>query len=128
MDDSTARHQVHSQMQQGDVAVQQVYTSSSHEPVTTMGEQHSSAPFQQAFSSIQEDIPVEILAEQHPNLVIQGDLDLWNKVQEYDQRTAEEIFTQVISKKTKKKQLKEQILGNPSYRTHSWGNPSPTNQ
>ncbi|KEH29767.1 transmembrane protein, putative [Medicago truncatula] len=71
MDDSTARHQVHSQVQQGDMAVQQVYTSSSHEPVTTMGEQHSSAPFQQAFSSIQEDIPVEILAEQHPNLVIQ---------------------------------------------------------
>lgn len=123
MDDSTARHQVHSQVQQGDMAVQQVYTSSSHEPVTTMGEQHSSAPFQQAFSSIQEDIPVEILAEQHPNLVIQGTLDLWNKIQEYDQRTAEEIFTPVNyiqKKKRKEKQLKAQILGNPPYRTHSW--------
>jgi len=83
------------------MAVQQVYTSSSHEPDTNMGEQHSSAPFQQAFSSIQADIPVEILAEQHPNLVIQRDLSLWNRIQEYDQRTAEEIFTSVISKKKK---------------------------
>jgi len=67
------------------------------------------------------------VAEQHPNDVVLRDLDLWNRVKEYDQRSIEESFTAVLSKK-QKKQLKEQILGNPPHRTRSRGEPSLTAQ
>jgi len=67
-------------------------------------------------SNSYSDIPVdngthkESMVDQHSNPVIQQDIDLWNRIQEYDQCSAAKPFTTVLSKK-QKKQLKQQVLG-----------------
>lgn len=47
--------------------------------------------------------PVRVFPAQHQDVQVsknvQRDLDLWARIREYDQRTADEGFTQVLSKK-----------------------------
>jgi len=66
--------------------------------------------------------------EQHNNVNIQHDMELWQRIREYDQRSVEEPFATVLTKKHKQKLKQQQVLGNPSYRTHSRGNSSPNTQ
>jgi hypothetical protein len=61
----------------------------------------------------------EILVH-HNNLNIQRDVELWNRIREYDQKAAEDPSTPVQSKKQKQK-LRQHVLGKPPYRTHSNG-------
>jgi len=62
----------------------------------------------------------------HSNKNVQNDLDLWARIREYDQRMAEEGFTQVLSK-SQKQSLKKQVLSKP-YQTRAKGGPPPTSQ
>jgi len=39
----------------------------------------------------------------HSNENIQRDMELWNRIQEYDKKSKEEEFTPVLSKKQKQK-------------------------
>jgi len=70
------------------------------------------------------NIPIQPAA--HSSRNIQNDLDLWARIQEYDQRMAEEGFTQVLSK-PQQKQLKKQVIGKP-YQTHAKGGSSQPSQ
>jgi len=45
---------------------------------------------------------------------VQSDLDLWARIREYDERMADEGFTQVLSKK-QQQAVKKQVLGKASY-------------
>jgi len=65
--------------------------------------------------------------EAHTSKNIQSGLDLWARIREYDQRTAEEGFTQVLSKQQKQAR-KKQVLGKPPYNTRTRGGPSPSIQ
>jgi hypothetical protein len=56
---------------------------------------------------------------------VQHDLDLWARICEYDQRMAEEGFTQVLSKK-QQQALKKQVLGKASYNTCAKGTHPPS--
>lgn len=62
----------------------------------------------------------------HPN--IHQDMELLQRVPEYDQHAAEVLFSPVLSKKQEKKLKKAQILGKPMYRTRSRGDASSTAQ
>lgn len=53
---------------------------------------------------------------------VQDDLDLWARIKEYDQRMAEEGFTQVLSKK-QQKDMKNQVAAKASYNTRTRGPP-----
>jgi len=65
----------------------------------------------------------------HNNPCIQRDLDLWQKVKEYDQRAAENpLFIHVLSKKQQQMLRKHQFDGKAPYRTRSTGDASPPNQ
>lgn len=55
---------------------------------------------------------------------VQSDLDLWARIREYDQRMANEGFTQVLSKK-QHKAVKKQVLGKALYNTRAKGTPPP---
>jgi hypothetical protein len=71
----------------------------------------------------QDDVPV-----QHVNPRIQHDLELWQRIKEYDKKAAEESpFTAVLTKKQKQMTRKELLDGKPSYITRSRGS-SPTPQ
>jgi len=65
--------------------------------------------------------------EAHTSKNIQSGLDLWARIREYDQRTVEEGFTQVLSKQQKQTR-KKQVLGKPTYNTRTRGGPSPSIQ
>jgi len=73
--------------------------------------------------------PLRVTPAQHRQVQIskniQSDLDLWARVREYDQQTAEEGFTQVLSKKQQQAK-KKQVLGKLSYNTRTRGGPSPS--
>jgi len=75
--------------------------------------------------------PVRVTPAQHREVYIsknvQSDLDLWARICEYDQRIAEEGFTQVLSKKQQQAK-KKQVLGISSYNTRTRGGPSPSAQ
>jgi len=51
-------------------------------------------------------------------------LEVWATIREYDQRTAEEGFTQVLTKK-QKQTMKKHVLGKSSYKTRARGDPPP---
>jgi len=62
----------------------------------------------------------------HTNPRIQRDLDLWQKVREYDKRVAENPpFVPVLSKKQQQILRKHQFDGKAPYRTRSTGDISP---
>ena len=75
--------------------------------------------------------PVRVTPAQHREVYtsknVQSDLDLWVRIREYDQRAAEEGFTQVLSKKQQQAK-KKKVLGIYSYNTRTRGGPSPSAQ
>jgi hypothetical protein len=64
--------------------------------------------------------------EKHINPRIQHDLDLWQRIKDYDKRTAEEApYTPVLTRK-QKQNLKKQLLdGKQPYHTRARGPSSP---
>jgi len=64
----------------------------------------------------------------HTNPRIQHDLDLWQKIKEYVQRSAENPFVPVFSKKQKQMLKKHQFDGKAPYKTRSMGPTSPPSQ
>lgn len=57
----------------------------------------------------------------HSSRNIQNGLDLWARIREYDQRMADEGFTQVLTK-AQKQNRKMQVIGKP-YQTRAKGGP-----
>jgi len=57
----------------------------------------------------------------HTNPRIQHDLDLWQKIKDYDKRSSETPFVPVLSKKHKQMLKKHQFDGKPPYKTRSTG-------
>ena len=64
----------------------------------------------------------------HLNPRIQHDLDLWQKIKDYDQRAAENPFEPVLSKKKKQMLKKHQFDGKAPYKTRSTGPTPPPSQ
>jgi len=79
---------------------------------------------------IQEEQVVASLQQQevHPSKNIQHGLDLWERVREYDKRSAEEDFTPVLTMKQKQKLKLQQVLYKQPTKTRAWGDPHSTNQ
>jgi hypothetical protein len=71
--------------------------------------------------------PQDAICVQHVNLRLQHDLELWQRIKEYDKKAAEEPFFAVLTKKQKQMMRKELLDGKPPYSTRSRG-PSPTPQ
>jgi predicted aldo/keto reductase-like oxidoreductase len=63
-------------------------------------------------TTIQEEQVVAGLQQQevHPNKNIQHGLDLWERVREYDNRSAAEDFTPVLTRKQKQKLKLQQVF------------------
>ena len=59
---------------------------------------------------------------------VQKDLDLWARIKEYDQRTAKEGFTQVLSNKQQLNMKKQVLLGKPHYQVRVKGGPPPSSK
>jgi hypothetical protein len=57
----------------------------------------------------------------HSNARIQHDLDLWQKIKEYDRRAAETPFVPVLSKKQQQMLKKHKFDGKAPYKTRSTG-------
>lgn len=64
--------------------------------------------------------------EAHNSRNVHNDLGLWAKIHEYDQRMADEDFTQVLSK-SQKQNLKKQVVSKP-YQTCAKGGPPSSSQ
>ena len=74
--------------------------------VTHVAEQHQ-VPTCSDLGHISSSIaPTEVF---HSDENIQRDMELWNRIREYDQKSKEEEFTPVLSKKQKHK-LRQQIV------------------
>jgi len=65
--------------------------------------------------------------EVHNNKKTRHDLELWERIREYDQRTAHEGFTQVLTKKHKQT-VKKLDVGKSPYKTRARGDPPPSAQ
>lgn len=78
----------------------------------------------EAVTGITHDTPVRAFPTHHQEIqvskIVQRDLDLWARIREYDQWTADEDFTQILSKK-QKQAVKKQVLGKASYNTRAKG-------
>jgi len=72
--------------------------------------------------------PVRVFPAQHQDVQVsknvQRDLDLWARIREYDQRTADEGFTQVLSKKQQQAMKKKVLYA--SYNTRAKGTKPPS--
>ena len=80
--------------------------------------------FQHAANNITDEAEVNLSfpvppVQQHVSKNIQDGLDLWARIREYDQRMADEGFTQVLTK-AQKQTRKKQVLGT-SYQTRAKG-------
>jgi hypothetical protein len=89
---------------------------------------------QQAANTSTDDAEVNIPSqvpyvrhEAHISKNIQNGLDLWVRIREYDQRMADEGFTQVLSK-AQKQARKNKVIGKPHYQTRAKGGPPPSSQ
>jgi len=97
--------------------------------------QTDTSEVQTATTSVHDDTKVQTVKDQHilpiqisstlsqhqdvhSNKNIQHDLELWARIREYDQRTTDEGFTQVLTKK-QKQTVKKQVLGKSPYRTRA---------
>jgi len=107
-------------------------------PLQIQSEAHQSINLQHAEVNSNEDAEVQILKDQsqtsqvpiaqtHTSKNIQSGLELWARIWEYNQRTAEEGFTQVLTKKQQQAR-KKKVLGKPHYTTRARGGPPPTAQ
>ena len=86
---------------------------------------------QHATNNVIDDVEVNLVfqvppVQQHVSRNIQNGLDLWARNREYDQRMADEGFTQVLTKSQKQK-LKKQVIGTP-YQTRAKGGPPPSSK
>ena len=83
-----------------------------------------------ASMTIPEEQEVVVLQQQHvhPSKKIQHGLDLWDKVCEYDARSATEYFTQVLTRKQKQKIKLQQVLANQPPKTRARGDNHTTAQ
>ena len=83
----------------------------------------------EADTRITHDAPVRVFPTHHQEIQVsknvQRDLDLWARIREYDQRTANEGFTQVLSKK-QQQVVKKQVLGKASYNIRAKGTHPPS--
>lgn len=75
---------------------------------------HDALQLQHAANNITDDAEVSPLVQQqvHISRNIQNGLDLWARIREYDQRMADEGFTQVLTK-AQKQNRKKQVIGTP---------------
>jgi len=107
-------------------------------PLQIQSEAHQSINLQHVEVNSNEDVEVQILKDQsqtsqvpiaqtHTSKNIQSGLELWARIREYDQRSAEEGFTQVLTKKQQQAR-KKQVLRKPHYTTRARGGPPPTAQ
>ena len=76
--------------------------------------------------NISSQVP-SVQLEAHISKNIQNGLDLWARIREYDQRMADEGFTQVLSK-LQKQARKNQVIGKPHYQTRAKGGRPPSSQ
>jgi len=76
-----------------------------------------------ASMTIPEAQEVVVLQQQHvhPSKNIQHDLDLWDRVREYDERSAAEDFTLVLTRKQKQKIKLQQVLAKQPPKTRVRG-------
>jgi len=83
-----------------------------------------------ASMSIPEAQEVVVLQQQHvhPSKNIQHGLDLWNRVCEYDARSAAEDFTSVLTRKQKQKIKLQQVLAKQPPKTCARGDNHQTAQ
>ena len=61
--------------------------------------------------------------EVHPSKNIQHGLELWERVRQYDERSAVEDFTSVLTRKQKQKIKLQQVLAKKPPRTRARGDP-----
>jgi len=73
-----------------------------------------------------EHVAVEIQQQVHPSKNIQHGLDLWERVRQYDARSAVEDFTPVLTRKQKQKLKLQQVLQKQPTKTRARGDPSTT--
>nr|ABD28740.2 hypothetical protein MtrDRAFT_AC149208g40v2 [Medicago truncatula] len=81
-------------------------------------------------TAIQEEQVVASLQQQevHPCKNIQHDLDLWERVREYDKRSAAEDFMPVLNRKQRHELKLQQVLPKQPTKTHAQGDPHLTDQ
>jgi len=81
-------------------------------------------------TTILEEQEVVVLQQQgvHPRKNIQHDLDLWKRVRDYDERSATEDFTPVLTRKQKQKLKLQQVLAKQSTKTRVRGDNHPLAQ
>jgi len=76
-----------------------------------------------------EHVVAEIQQQEvHPSKIIQHGLDLWERVRQYDERSAVEHFTPVLTRKQKQKIKLQQVLQKQPTKTRARGGPSTTAQ
>ena len=76
-----------------------------------------------------EHVAAEIQQQEvHPSKNIQDGLDLWERVRQYDERSAIEDFTSVLTRKQKQKLKLQQVLKKQPTQTRARGDPSATSQ
>jgi len=83
-----------------------------------------------ASMTIPEEQEVVVLQQQHvhPSKNIQHGLDLWDRVREYDARSATKDFTSVLTRKQKQKIKLQQVLAKQSPKTRARGDNHTTAQ
>lgn len=77
------------------------------------------AAFQHAVNNNTDETEVNPPVQQHVSKNIQDGLDLWARVREYDQRMADEGYTQVLTKA--QKQTRNKVVLGTSYKTRAKG-------
>jgi len=94
-------------------------------PLDIQSEAHQGTNNQRAkATSKTSQVPI-VKHETHHSENIQSGLELWARIREYDQRTAAEGLTQVLSKK-QQQAMKKQVIGKPHYKTRAKGGHPPT--
>ena len=66
--------------------------------------------------------------EVHPNKNIQHSLDLWERVREYDKRSAAGDFMPILTRKQRQKLKLQQVLPKQPTKTRARGDPHSTDQ
>lgn len=105
-----------------------VHSGSGHSLVSPAIVERSLAVSASMPTTIQEEQLVTELQQQevHPSKNIQHGLDLWVRVREYDERSAVEDFTPVLTRKQKQKIKIQQVIAKQPTKTRSRGGNHPT--
>ena len=117
--------EVHVDVQATDFESSDMEHSTPPTPLDIQSEAHQGTNNQHAeATSKTSQVPIE-KHETHASENIQSGLELWARIREYDQQTATEGLTQVLSKK-QQQAMKKQALGKPHYKTRAKGGHPPT--